>query len=67
MTNARFAPHRPTGPVEHYKERLLEVGRLAAVLDRSKDKPLDVILRFFKIDDKDKIIVLEGYRAAIRP
>ena len=61
---AKFAPDRPMPAIEHYRERLREIGRLAAALDGSPDHPLDVILRFFEIDDIDKRTVIEAYQSA---
>lgn len=46
---------------EFYKERLHEIGRLAAALDADPGHPIDTILRFFEIDDIDKKTVLKAY------
>lgn len=63
MGMAKFAPDKPMSSFDHYKARLQEIGRLAAVLDSSDDHPLNVILRFFEIDDADKRIVMAAYDA----
>lgn len=58
---AKFVPHWRLSAIEHYKERLREIGRLAAALDADPGHPLDTIRRFFEIDEIDKKIVLEAY------
>ncbi len=60
---AKLAPHSPVGPVEHYRERLREIGRLAAALDGDPNHPLETIIRFFELDEADKAIVPEAYQA----
>lgn len=60
---AKLAPAVPLGPIEHYRERLREIGRLAAALDGDPGHPLDTIIRFFELDEADKAIVLEAYQA----
>lgn len=49
---------------EHHKERLREIGQLAAALDGDPGNPLGTILRFFEFDETDEKIVLESHNLA---
>ena len=66
MALAKFAPHTPMGPFEHYQERLREIGRLAACLDGDPRHPLEVILDFFEVDEHDRRIVEDAYQEPLQ-
>jgi hypothetical protein len=60
---AKLAPYTAMGPVEHYRERLREIGRLAARLDEDDRHPLEVMIDFFEIDEHDRRIVETAFLA----
>ncbi len=58
---AKLAPYVPMQVIEHYRERIKEIGRLAARLDSDDRHPCEILIDFFELDKNDQAIMLKEY------